>query len=128
METKVLIVDDEELILMGWKHTLKTAGYNVMTASNGKDAIKCVHSDRPDIVITDLIMSEMNGIEVCKEIKKTTPQTEVVLVSGHLDETKKYYNDFLKAGGRKEILRKPLSKEEILMALDKIMGEKATDI
>ncbi len=124
MKAKILIIDDEELILMGWTYTLRSAGYHVITALTGREAISMVKKEKPDIVITDLIMSEMNGIEICKEIKSKSPEIEVILVSGHPDETKRYQKEFVAAGGRHEILKKPLSKEEIIIAVKKIESEK----
>ncbi len=120
MKSKILIVDDEELILIGWKYTLRSAGYHVKTALNGKDALNIVKNEKPDIVITDLIMSEMNGVEICKAIKNESPEIDVILVSGHPDETKRFQQEFVEAGGSQEILKKPLSKEEIINAIESI--------
>ncbi len=123
MKARILIIDDEELILMGWKYTLMSAGYHVNTALSGKDALKILKKDKPDIVITDLIMSEMNGIEICKTIKSKSPEIEVILVSGHPDENKRFQQAFVEAGGWKEILKKPLSKEEIIAAVEAIEND-----
>lgn len=120
----ILIVDDEELILIGWKYALESAGYNVRTALNGISAVGITQREKPDIVITDLIMPKMNGIEVCRKIKEMSPETEVVLVSGHPEETRKLQKDFINAGGRDLLLRKPLSTDEIVGAVRVIMKEK----
>ncbi len=123
MGHRVLIVDDEELILLSWKYTLESAGYNVTTAITGAKALAEVERCTPDIVITDLIMSEMNGIEICKKIKEKSPATKVVLISGHPDEIRNYQSDFIKAGGEDYLLRKPLSKDEIIEVVDSIAGK-----
>jgi two-component system alkaline phosphatase synthesis response regulator PhoP len=112
-KVKILIVDDEELILIAWKKELETEGYEVRTALNGEEAIDEAVKEKPDIVITDLIMPGMNGVEVCTKIKEMYPDTEVVFVSGHPAQTEKQIMNFISAGGRDEYLRKPLLDNEI---------------
>ncbi len=120
---KILIVDDEELILLGWKKELESEGYEVRTASNGKEAVDEAAKEKPDIVITDLIMPGMNGVEVCAKIKEMYPDTEVVFVSGHPVQTEKQIMDFIAAGGRDEYLRKPLLENEVRDVIKTIVEE-----
>ena len=87
-------------------------------------AIEIAHKQKPDIVITDLIMPGMNGVELCRRIKEVSPATEVVLLSGHPEAVNKYQRDFVSAGGRDTILSKPLSIVEMIGAVETIMGEK----
>jgi YesN/AraC family two-component response regulator len=124
MKARILIVDDEALILLGWEHSLKSAGYDVKTALTGKEAIEITLEQKPDIVITDLIIPEMNGVELCRRIKTISPETEVVLISGHPEEIYNYQRDFISAGGRDTVLIKPLSVIEMIKAVETIMREK----
>jgi CheY-like chemotaxis protein len=121
---KILLVDDEEIILVGWQEALEPSGYMVRTSLSGKKAVEMAREEKPDIVVTDLVMPGMSGVEVCKKIKEMYPDTEVVFVSGHPHETEKQMMDFLKAGGRDEFLRKPLFKDEIIKVIEKITREK----
>ena len=125
MKAKILIIDDEELILQIWENLLSSAGYDVKTACNGKEAIRITEEEKPEIVITDLIMPGMNGVELCRAIKKINPETEVVLISGHPTEMYKYQRDFISAGGREGFLQKPLSLDEMIDVVEAIMREKA---
>lgn len=124
MKTRVLLVDDEALILLGWEHSLRSAGYDVETALNGNEALDIVHKQKPDVVITDYIMPEMNGVDLCRKIKTISPETEVVLLSGLPKETDHYQRDFISAGGKDIFLIKPLSTKEIVSSVEKIMQEK----
>lgn len=124
MKTRVLLVDDEALILLGWEHSLKSAGYDVETALNAKEAMEIVHKQKPDIVITDMVMPEMNGVELCRKIKTISPETEVILLSGLPEETDDYQRDFISAGGKDIFLSKPLSTKEIIRSVETIMQEK----
>lgn len=123
MKARVLLIDDEELLLLGWKYTLESAGHQVMTASSGRKALDIVEAERPDIVITDLFIPGMTGIEICKKIKKVYPETKVVLTSGDPFELERIEKDFIEAGGRCGYLKKPMTRDEILDAIDKILKE-----
>jgi len=123
-KVKILIVDDEELILRGWKKELESEGYEVRIALNGQLAVEEAIKEKPDIVITDLIMPEMGGVEVCRKLKEMHPDTEVVFVSGHPTQTEKQIMDFIDAGGRDEYLRKPLLDDEILSVVRGIVEER----
>ncbi|MEK6528245.1 MAG: response regulator, partial [Nitrospirota bacterium] len=114
MKAKILIIDDEELVLAGWEYALASAGYHVSTASEGKVAVEIAEKEQPDVVITDLFMPIMNGVEICRQIKAVSPGSEIVLISGYPEETPRFYMQFVKAGGRDIFLRKPLFKEELI--------------
>jgi len=116
----ILIVDDEKILLEGWKEELTLAGYSVKTAESGKEALEMIKDDKPDIVITDLVMPGMNGVEVCRQVKGIYPDVEVLFVSGHPREIEKHLMDFLKAGGRDEFLRKPMIENELIEVIEKV--------
>ena len=122
-KNKILIVDDEKIFLMAAKRELEQAGFDVTTALSGKEAVKIVETESFDIVFTDLAMPEMNGIEVCTQIKKLSPQTKVVLLSGEPEEIQKHLLDFLNAGGTDACLRKPLFNNELAEATKKILNK-----
>jgi YesN/AraC family two-component response regulator len=117
---RILLVDDEAIILIGWQKELEPEGYDVRTALTGREAVEMAKEEKPDIVITDLVIPDMNGVEICRKIKEMYPDTNVVLVSGHPVETKNYVMDFINAGGRDEYLRKPLIEDEIRNTIKKI--------
>lgn len=81
----VLVIDDETATLTMFRLFLNAYGYSVLTAENGETGLRLVHEHHPGIVFTDLKMPGMDGFEVLKKIKKTAPQTEVVVITGHGD-------------------------------------------
>ena len=123
IKPKILLVDDEALVLLGFSEEIKSKGYYVRTASSGKEAVRMAKEEKPDIVFTDLVMQEMDGVEVCREIRQLYPETEVVLVSGHPVEIDKRILEFLKAGGKEMYLRKPLLEDELVEAIEKILSD-----
>ena len=120
---KILIVDDEEIVLIAFQRELERAGYEAQTAPGGKEALELVKNGAFDIVYTDLVMPGMNGVELCKEIRKVSPRTRVILISGHSEHVMKFSTPFVLAGGQDEILRKPLGDGELVRTTEKMMAE-----
>ncbi len=83
MEKRVLIVDDEPGILKVLGISLADRGYRVLTAENGEQALRVFHDARPEIILTDIKMPGMDGIELLKTIKEESPNTEVIMITGH---------------------------------------------
>lgn len=81
----VLVIDDETATLTMFRLFLKAYGYSVLTAENGETGLRMVREHHPGIVFTDLKMPGMDGFEVLKQIKKTAPGTEVIVITGHGD-------------------------------------------
>lgn len=123
LKGRILVIDDVQLVLTGLRRIFEDAGHYVETALSGEEAVEAVKRMRFDIVYTDMIMPGMNGVEVCKEIKSMSPDTEVILFSGTAHGVAKYQIEFIASGGREELLRKPLSKGEMLEATEKILQE-----
>jgi DNA-binding NtrC family response regulator len=78
----VLICDDEELLVKSCGQILSSEGYTVFTEGRGKSALDNVRRHRPDVVLTDLMLPDMDGLSLLKEIKKVAPETLVVMITG----------------------------------------------
>jgi len=85
MNNKLLLVDDEEGIRKVLGISLTDLGYQVFTAENGEEALKIFRRENPPIVLTDIKMPVMDGIELLRKIKDENPDTEVIMISGHGD-------------------------------------------
>ncbi len=85
MEKSILIVDDEEGIRKVLSIALSDMGYEVLTAENGSAALHVFKAARPPIVLTDIKMPEMDGIELLRRLKQERPETEVIMITGHGD-------------------------------------------
>src|SRR5205823_3276363 len=82
---RVLIVDDDPAIRDVVRFALERAGFQTSEAANGKAALACFAAARPDLVVLDILMPELDGIEVCREIRRTGP-TPVVFLSSKDEE------------------------------------------
>ena len=109
---KVLVVDDYEPNLRGLGQLLRIAKYDVFTASNGADALELVARERPDLVLLDVVMPGISGLEVCKALKHQpdTCLTPVVLISG--TQERETVIAGLEAGAD-DFLNKPIDPEEL---------------
>jgi signal transduction histidine kinase len=85
MQKSILLVDDEEGIRKVLGIALADLGYRVHPAENGVDALRIFKNVRPPIVLTDIKMPEMDGIELLRRLKKLSPDTEVIMITGHGD-------------------------------------------
>jgi len=85
MDNKLLLVDDEEGIRKVLGISLSDIGYQVLTAENGEEALEIFRRENPPIVLTDIKMPVMDGIELLRKIKDENPDTEVIMITGHGD-------------------------------------------
>ncbi len=77
----VLIIDDEEVIRIGFRNYLEDCDYRVLEAENGRVGLEVYEKEKPDIVLLDLSMQGINGLDVLAKISETTPETPVIIVS-----------------------------------------------
>lgn len=117
---KVLVVDDYAPNLRGLGQLLEQADYTVLTATNGRDALEIVRSQRPDLVLLDVVMPGISGLEVCAELKRgaDTRFVPVVLISG--EQERKTRLAGLDAGAD-DFLNKPVDPEELRTRVRSLM-------
>jgi len=83
---KVLLVDDEPGFLEVMGNRITSWGYTLLTATNGKDGIKSIKEHKPDIVVLDYMMPEMNGVETLKAIRKIDKDLPVIMFTAYPDK------------------------------------------
>ncbi len=117
----ILLVDDEPMIREGLKIALEMEGHKTMTAADGNEAIKMVEENKPQIIITDIIMPESDGIEVICTLKESNPEIKILAISGG---GRISANDHLRIArqlGATGVLAKPFSTEELICEINKLM-------
>lgn len=111
LKTKILLVDDEEEFIATLGQRLETRNLKVMTATNGERAIEIVDSQEVDVIILDLAMPGMDGLEVLRHIKADHPEAEIIMLTGHA--TIESSVEAMKLGAE-DFLEKPVDMKELL--------------
>lgn len=117
---KILIVDDNEIILESLKIILEDARYNTYTAYNGVDGLKQFKENKFDLIITDIIMPDMDGIELIKQIKKINNDVKVLVMSG--GDLGPQYKDLVLKFGAIKFLHKPFNNNLLQIIKETING------
>mgnify|MGYP000144444644 CR=1 FL=1 len=113
----ILLVDDEPLVRRSLSEFLTLEGYSVSTATNGKEALQSLQTYAPDIVITDIKMPEMDGIEFLRNVKKQYPEMPVILITGYGSINSAV--DAMKEGAY-DYITKPIVDNEIKIVLERL--------
>jgi anti-anti-sigma factor len=116
VKQKILVIDDERPTLKMFTLLLSAMDYEVLTAENGLEGLTLFKRENPSLVLTDIKMPVMDGIEVLKEIKKINPMAEVVVITGHGDMDLAIQALNLDAT---DFINKPLRREALELALSR---------
>jgi two-component system nitrogen regulation response regulator NtrX len=121
----VLIVDDEEGIRESLSQIIEDDGYETMTASSGEEAIRAVRDTVPDLVLLDIWMSGIDGLQTLQELKAANPDLPVVMISGHAN-----IENAIRATkmGAYDLLEKPLSLEKVLLTVQRALEKKSLEM
>jgi two-component system nitrogen regulation response regulator NtrX len=115
----ILIVDDEPSIVQSLSGLLTDEGFEVTTAGNGYEALQQIESNSPDLVLLDIWMPGIDGLETLQEIKKSHPHTQVIMVTGHgTIETAVKATKF----GAFDFIEKPLSIDKVIVAINNALN------
>ncbi|TSA58147.1 response regulator [bacterium] len=117
-KVKVLLIEDDETARNLLKRVIDKEGYETLVASDGYEGVNLFRSEKPDIVITDMQMPRINGMEVMHTIKDISPSTEVILITAYAD-----YDTAILAlqQGALDYLRKPVDLDQLILSLGRAM-------
>ncbi|MBO1625343.1 DNA-binding response regulator [Bacillus cereus] len=118
MSNRILVVDDEEFILTLIEFNLQQAGFEVITAMDGEVALHKATTERPDLIILDLMLPKMDGMEVCKELRLQRIMTPILMLTAKDDEFDKVLGLEL---GADDYMTKPFSPREVVARVKAIL-------
>ena len=121
---KILIIDDEHYILMMLKKMLERAGYEVDIASNGNEGLDLFRKSPSDLVITDIIMPEKEGLETIREMKRMQPQMKIIAMSGGGKISAENYLETAKIFGASRIIEKPFTQQTMVSCVTELLGDR----
>ncbi|GAP07893.1 MAG TPA: response regulator [Anaerolinea thermolimosa] len=116
---KILIVDDAEFLRVRITKMLSGDGFEVFEAENGLKALNTYKEVKPDVVLMDVTMPEMDGLTALKEIRKFDPQARVVMLTALGQES--VVLEAVKSGAR-DFIVKPFERERVMSAIQKLVG------
>ncbi len=119
---KILIVDDEEMDRVLLSEILHQAGHEPLFASGGEAALRIWRKNPIDLVVTDMVMAELNGLELLASMKEEDPWVRVIAISG---VSAKKLNEAAQAGAL-AVLTKPVDPEELLHQIEKGLKERGS--
>lgn len=122
MTISILLVDDHQIILDGIKQMLEGESTICICAcaENGKQALELAQQNPPDIIITDVSMPDMNGVELCEQVQKLGIPSKVIVLSMYTSED--YIFKAIQAGAKGYLTKQNTTKEELISAIHKIVA------
>jgi YesN/AraC family two-component response regulator len=118
---KILIIDDEPYILLMLKKMLERAGYEVDLASNGREGMELFQKESADLVITDIIMPDREGLELIIEMKKKRPGLKIIAISGGGRISPDSYLECATHFGAEKVFQKPFRQKELISAIRELV-------
>jgi DNA-binding NtrC family response regulator len=118
---KILLIEDEPSVSLGISYTLENEGYQVVSTDNGREGIRLFNQEDIDIVITDLKLPDISGIEVLKSIKKASPETGVIVITGYAEV--KTAVEAMREGAY-DYISKPFEPDELLIVIERFIQYK----
>lgn len=117
MIKSILIIDDDTIFRTGLVKILRMEDYDVLEASDGQEGIDVFKKQQPDLVITDILMPNKEGIETIIEMKDSNPDQKILAMSGGGRGNPQEYLEFAKDFGAEMILKKPFKIDELLQII-----------
>jgi two-component system alkaline phosphatase synthesis response regulator PhoP len=122
MAKTILIVDDEEYIVTSLEYVMKSAGFDVVVAYDGDEAIDKVTSTVPDLLITDIMMPKLNGFDLCEKIRANPlwKSIRIIILTAKGRDSEREKGLSL---GADDYMTKPFSTRELLKRVKELLGE-----
>lgn len=119
---RILIIDDDHHILLMIKKMLERAGFEIELASNGNEGLELFKRIQADLVITDIIMPEKEGLETIREMKRLRSDLKIIAMSGGGKISADNYLNTAKIFGASKVLEKPFSQKTMISAVTDLLG------
>jgi two-component system chemotaxis response regulator CheY len=123
MKSKILIVDDSSMSRRIVRALLESQGYQVTEAADGMDALERYALEKPDLVLLDLLMQGMYGVEVLKKLRTIDSEARVIVVTADIQESTR---ELAEQAGCRGFATKPINKEELLRLVNAVLQQVST--
>ncbi len=120
---RILVIDDDVQVRQMLKQILERAGYEVVDATDGAEGIKLYRDEPTDLIITDIIMPEKEGIETIMELKRDFPDVKIIAISGGGRVDPGHYLEIARRLGVDRTFTKPFDRAELLEAIQQLLAD-----
>ncbi len=117
----IMVIDDDGAVRTMLRRTLESAGYTVVEAAGGRAALAAVKSAPVDLVISDILMPDMEGIETIRALRRIDPDMKIIAMSGGGQVESDVYLEAAMAFGVARVLSKPFANEELFAAVEAVL-------
>jgi two-component system alkaline phosphatase synthesis response regulator PhoP len=124
-KTRILIVEDEPAMVAGLRDNFEYEGYDVISAGDGVSGLERVFTDDPDLVVLDVMMPRMSGLEVCKQVKARRPSVPIIMLTARGQEIDKVVGLEL---GADDYVTKPFSIRELMARIKAVLRRAAQPV
>ncbi len=124
MAKSVLIADDETNIVLSLKFIMEQAGYGVSVANDGEEAMQAIESERPDLVLLDVMMPKRNGYDVCQAVR-SNPDWQDIRIVMLTAKGREVERDKGLALGADDYITKPFSTRDVVSKVKVLLGDQA---
>ena len=121
MKSKILIVDDSAMSRRIVRGILESAGHEVTEASDGMAALERYSLEKPDLVLLDMVMSGMYGLDVLKKLREMDDQAKVIVASADIQHSTR---EMASQAGSRGFVTKPIAREELLSLVNTVLDER----
>jgi two-component system, chemotaxis family, chemotaxis protein CheY len=120
--SRILLVDDDDMSRSTIHKMLERAGYSVESTQDGNEVIRMYSQDGADLVVTDLIMPDKDGLEIIQELRRIDPKVRILAISGGGRVDANEYLAVARKFGAVEVLSKPFSRNDLRLAVETALG------
>jgi CheY-like chemotaxis protein len=119
----LLVIDDDDAVLRSLERILDRAGYQVTTVGDGREALRRLQAEAPDLVITDVFMPEMDGIEFLLQVRELHPELPILVISGGGFAPADFVLEDASQLGADAILPKPFEQDQVLERVARLLAD-----
>lgn len=119
---RILLIDDDDAVCDVTAQVLRQAGHTVNTASDGKTGLALHHAEQHDLIITDMVMPDMDGVELIMALRHTEPRPRVIAISGGSQFSEALLLPFAQRLGVQRTLAKPIQADALLQAVTEVLA------
>ncbi|MCD4750789.1 MAG: response regulator [Thermoanaerobaculales bacterium] len=124
---QILVIDDDDVIRASLCEMLRLSGFEVRTAENGHVGMNLFAQAPADLVITDIVMPEKEGLETIVELRRLCPKVKIIAISGGLTGPAKGYLAAARGLGADRVLSKPFTLQDLLKLMKELLGQKVEE-